>query len=51
MEDKQCLLVLIGADETGKKHVLALHAGVRESTLSWKEVLLDLKKPEFGVFY
>ena len=44
MDTKQCLLVIIGADETGKKHVLALHPGERESTLSWKEVLLDLKK-------
>ncbi len=44
MDSKQCLLVIIGADERGKKHVLALHPGERESTLSWKEVLLDLKK-------
>lgn len=44
MDTKQCLLVIIGADETGKKHVLALHPGERESTLSWKEVLLDLKR-------
>jgi len=44
MDTKQCLLVIIGADETGKKHVLSLHPGERESTLSWKEVLLDLKR-------
>ena len=44
MDTKQCLLVIIGADETGKKHVLALHPGERESTLSWQEVLLDLKR-------
>lgn len=44
MDTKQCLLVIIGADETGEKHVLALHPGERESTLSWKEVLLDLKR-------
>lgn len=41
--DKQCLLVVIGADETGKKQVLALSDGYRESTQSWREVLLDLK--------
>ena len=44
MDDKQCLLTIIGADESGKKHVLALYPGERESTLSWKEVLLDLKR-------
>lgn len=44
MDTKQCLLVIIGADETGKKHVLALHPGERELTLSWNDVLLDLKR-------
>lgn len=43
LDDKQCLLVIIGADETGKKHVLAIESGERESTISWKDVLLDLK--------
>ncbi len=43
MDNKQCLLVLIGADDLGKKHVLAISSGERESTLSWKELLLDLK--------
>lgn len=42
-EDKQCMLVIIGADQTGQKELVALSAGFRESTLSWKEVLLDLK--------
>ena len=42
-EQKQCLLVVIGVDETGKKGLLALQGGFRESELSWKEVLLDLK--------
>ena len=44
MDGKQCLLVIMGADETGKKHVLALSSGERESTLSWRDVLLDLKQ-------
>lgn len=35
--------MIIGADETGKKQVLALNDGYRESTQSWREVLLDLK--------
>jgi putative transposase len=38
-----CLLVIIGLDEQGKKHFVAMEDGVRESTQSWREVLLDLK--------
>ena len=44
MEEKQCLLVIIGATEDGKKELLALDNGLRESELSWKELLLDLKR-------
>ena len=43
MEDRQCLLVIIGATEGGKKELLALDSGFRESELSWTEILLDLK--------
>jgi putative transposase len=43
LEEKQCMLVIIGVDETGKKELVALQGGFRESELSWKEVLLDLK--------
>ena len=43
MEERQCLLVLIGATEDGKKELLALESGFRESELSWTEVLVDLK--------
>ena len=35
--------VIIGVDDSGKKHLVALEDGVRESTKSWREVLLDLK--------
>ncbi|MCH9627811.1 MAG: IS256 family transposase ISPaac1 [Chlamydiales bacterium] len=42
-EERPCLLVLIGARLDGTKELLAIHDGIRESTLSWKEVLLDLK--------
>lgn len=38
-----CLLVIIGLDEQGRKHFVAIEDGVRESTQSWREVLLDLK--------
>lgn len=42
-DERPCLLVLIGARLDGTKELLAIHDGIRESTLSWKEVLLDLK--------
>jgi putative transposase len=35
-EEKQCVLVLIGADEWGHKEVLGLADGYRESTQSWR---------------
>ena len=44
MDDKQCVLVLIGADEWGHKEILGLTDGYRESTQSWRELLLDLKR-------
>ena len=43
-EANQCLLVVIGATAEGKKELLALTDGFRESEESWKEVLLDLKR-------
>lgn len=42
-ENRQCLLVLMGATADGKKELIAVVDGVRESELSWKEVLLSLK--------
>lgn len=44
MEEKQCLLVVIGVTKQGKKELVALEDGFRESELSWKTVLRDLKK-------
>ena len=44
LEEKQCLLVIIGATKEGKKELLALDSGFRESELSWTEILLDLKR-------
>ena len=35
--------MIIAVDEHGKKHFLAIEDGVRESTQSWREVLLNLK--------
>src|SRR6202048_1009951 len=41
-DDAQCLLVIIGTTPEGKKELVGLTDGVRESTRSWKELLLDL---------
>ena len=43
-DDAQCILVIIGATPGGKKELVGLADGVRESALSWKELLLDLKR-------
>jgi transposase-like protein len=42
-EDRQCILVIMGATETGKKELIAVQDGLRESEQSWSELLLDLK--------
>lgn len=44
MDDRLCLLVIIGSDEAGRKELLALSDGYRESEASWTEVLMDLKQ-------
>lgn len=44
MEERQCLLVIIGATAEGKKELVAIEDGFRESELSWKAVLSNLKK-------
>lgn len=43
-DQKLCALVVIGVNERGEKHFLAIEDGVRESTQSWREVLLGLKQ-------
>ena len=42
-EDRQCILVLMGATAGGKKELIAISDGYRESAQSWKELLLDVK--------
>ena len=42
-EDRQCILVLMGATADGKKELIAVTDGFRESEQSWKELLLDCK--------
>jgi transposase-like protein len=41
--ERQCLLVLIGADASGRKELLAVEDGFRESAQSWRELLLRLR--------
>ncbi len=48
-QDKLCALVVIGVNARGEKHFLAIEDGVRESTQSWREVLLKLKSRGMNV--
>lgn len=44
MEDsKDCVLVIMGVDEYGKKELIAIADGYRESKESWLSLLRDLK--------
>jgi len=42
-DDAACMLVVIGATPEGKKELVGFQVGVRESTQSWRELLVDLK--------
>jgi putative transposase len=45
MEDHgECMLVLIGATPEGRKELIGFQVGVRESTQSWRELLIDVKR-------
>ena len=43
-DDRPCMLVLMGATAEGKKEIIGLIDGERESAISWKDLLLDLKR-------
>ena len=43
-DDKQCILVIIGATSEGKKELVGFTDGVRESAQDWRELLLELKR-------
>jgi len=43
MDDKLCLLVIIGTTEKGEKELVAVEDGYRESEASWHEVLSGLR--------
>ena len=42
-DDAACMLVIIGATPEGRKELVGFQVGVRESTQSWRELLVDLK--------
>jgi len=43
-DDRVCCLVMVGARPDGKKELLAIQDGYRESSESWAELLRDLKR-------
>jgi len=42
--NRQCILVLMGATTEGRKELLAITDGYRESADSWRELLLDIQQ-------
>jgi len=43
-DERPCVLVIVGTLEDGRKELIAVHDGERESKLSWVELLRDLKR-------
>jgi putative transposase len=43
-EERSCILMIMGANESGRKELLAVSDGYAESKASWREILLDLKR-------
>ena len=43
-EQAQCILVIIGATPEGKKELVGFTDGLRESSESWRDLLLDLRR-------
>ena len=43
-DERPCLLVIVGTLPDGTKELVAIHDGERESQLSWRELLRDLKR-------
>ena len=48
-EDRQCILVLMGATADGTKELIAVQDGYRESEQSWSAMLLSLKRRGLSV--
>lgn len=47
--NQQCILVLMGATEDGRKELIAVSDGYRESAPSWRELLLEAKQRGLSV--
>jgi transposase-like protein len=48
-DEKQCILVLIGATPEGRKELVGFTDGARENAQDWRELLLDLKRRGLAV--
>ena len=48
MDDRLCLPVVVGSDDTGRKEVLAVVDGYRASEASWLEVIKQLESQGLG---
>ena len=48
-DERQCILVLMGATPEGDKELIAISEGYRESEQSWKALLLDCKERGLSV--
>jgi transposase-like protein len=48
-DEKQCILVLIGATPEGRKELVGFTDGARESASDWRDLLLDLKRRGLAV--
>ena len=42
-EERSRILMIMGADASGEKELIAISDGYRESKIAWREMLLDLK--------
>ena len=43
-DERQCILVLMGATPDGRKELIAVADGYRESEQEWRDLLLDVKR-------
>jgi len=48
-DDRSCILVVMGADKHGKKELITVSDGFRESKIAWKELLLNLRSRGLAV--
>ena len=43
-DNRTCILVIMGVTSNGTKELVAIQDGFRESELSWREIMIDLKR-------